>query len=719
MALPLPPILSTLILLISTALFIFPSLIVACDSCTSPSNTNEIVHTRLIKRIQPDALGSPIAPSRPLEWGQVNFLHTTDTHGWLEGHIKERNYGGDWGDYVSFVRTMRGLAEERGVDLLVVDCGDLHDGAGLSDATTPNGLVSLPLFEEIDYDLLAIGNHELYVAAISYEHFYNFSRIYGDRYVTSNVEIMNPATGNFEYIGSKYRYFTTKMGLRIMAFGVLFNFGGNSNSTRITFAQDFVKQQWFLDAVNLPEPIDMFVLVGHNPVAPNETSSSWQTVHNTIRALRPNTPIQYFGGHNHIRDLKAYDNKATALGSGRYCETLGWLSIDGVPSPSYGPIQNTSYPRPTALAVPGPLSANFTKSNTSSSLRYSRRYLDWNRLTFAFHAAGSQDANLDTHNGLVTTGAITALRQQLNLTSVYGCAPRTYCVSCAPFGSEGNIFTLLNTAYATVVVNESRADVPRIIVSNGGNVRFDLVQGPFTYDDSFIVSPFTNTFRFLPNVPFEFANQVTPILDAGPHLRRRKRRSLSAPKSHQKRDLSTSDFGFSPLTLQEAQATNQCLDPPHPPLSHHVNSDLDTRSPKPNPKPPARITRRQLIARQDTSPDILPGYTTTDDLGTDGDDTPHSRIPSFPVPNAFSVNSSFPEAGAPLPETVDLVWVDFLEEVVLEALMEAGMEGVAEAGVGYYLEEDFTSNLVLREYAMREWKVPEGESCRVGEGIGG
>jgi 2',3'-cyclic-nucleotide 2'-phosphodiesterase (5'-nucleotidase family) len=29
------------------------------------------------------------APMRDLEWGQVNFLHTTDIHGWLGGHLQE------------------------------------------------------------------------------------------------------------------------------------------------------------------------------------------------------------------------------------------------------------------------------------------------------------------------------------------------------------------------------------------------------------------------------------------------------------------------------------------------------------------------------------------------------------------------------------------------------------------------------------------------------
>jgi len=89
---------------------------------------------------------------------------------------------------------------------------DLHDGAGLSDATSPNGLISNAIFENVDYDLLTIGNHELYVTEIAYETFSNFSRVYGDKYLTSNVQIISPKTGQFEYIGHKYRYFITEHG---------------------------------------------------------------------------------------------------------------------------------------------------------------------------------------------------------------------------------------------------------------------------------------------------------------------------------------------------------------------------------------------------------------------------------------------------------------------------------------------------------------------------
>jgi 2',3'-cyclic-nucleotide 2'-phosphodiesterase (5'-nucleotidase family) len=83
--------------------------------------------------MQPEAQNATTGPQVPLEWGQINFLQTTDTHGWLEGHLKEQNYGADWGDFASFSIQMKAKAADLGVDLLLIDTGDLHDGNGLSD----------------------------------------------------------------------------------------------------------------------------------------------------------------------------------------------------------------------------------------------------------------------------------------------------------------------------------------------------------------------------------------------------------------------------------------------------------------------------------------------------------------------------------------------------------------------------------------------------------
>jgi 2',3'-cyclic-nucleotide 2'-phosphodiesterase (5'-nucleotidase family) len=42
---------------------------------------HDVVLTRHVRRMQPEAQNATTKPRGPLEWGQINFLHTTDTHG--------------------------------------------------------------------------------------------------------------------------------------------------------------------------------------------------------------------------------------------------------------------------------------------------------------------------------------------------------------------------------------------------------------------------------------------------------------------------------------------------------------------------------------------------------------------------------------------------------------------------------------------------------------
>lgn len=105
-----------------------------------------------------------------------------------------------------------------------------------------------------------------------------------------------------------------------MAFGVLFDFTG-SNVSKVIKAADMVNQTWFREAVEYTKPIDLFVLIGHNPVRTNVSSSTFGNVFSAIRSMRPDVPIQAFGGHTHIRDFVVYDNKATGLESGKHSQS--------------------------------------------------------------------------------------------------------------------------------------------------------------------------------------------------------------------------------------------------------------------------------------------------------------------------------------------------------------------------------------------------------------
>lgn len=264
-----------------------------------------------------------------------------------------------------------------------------------------------------------------------------------------------------------------------------------------------VKESWFSDALNTDEPVDMFILFGHNPVRPTDYASTFQTVWDKIRDVYPTTPITIMGGHSHIRDFAVYDENSVGIESGRYCETLGWMSMSGFDSSNSG-YHGISNPH----GVPNPSRPAIANSTTPSDFVYSRRYLDWNRNTFVYHSR-QDPATFDYHSGLRVTDDIASVREELKLGDVYGCAPQTWCIDCLPFEDSGNIFPgVIEPAAAAVVVNESRSDTPRIILGNTGGIRFDLHQGPFTYDDSFIVSPFRDVFLYVPDVPYELAAGV-------------------------------------------------------------------------------------------------------------------------------------------------------------------------------------------------------------------
>lgn len=262
-----------------------------------------------------------------------------------------------------------------------------------------------------------------------------------------------------------------------------------------------VKESWFTDALASKDPVDMFVLVGHNPVRQTDYANTFKTVWGAIRAAHPKTPIQILGGHSHIRDFAVYDDSSVGIESGRYCETLGWMSMSGFDSSNsgYKGVKNPhGVPNPTRPA----------KEGSKSPFVYSRRYLDWNRKTFIYHTKQTEAA-FDYHSGLRVTGEITKDREDLKLGEVYGCAPQDWCIDCAPIDDKQNIFPgVIYPAVSAIVLNKTRADKSRIILGNTGGIRFDVHKGPFTYDDNFIVAPFRDVFLYIADVPFDKASKV-------------------------------------------------------------------------------------------------------------------------------------------------------------------------------------------------------------------
>ncbi|KAJ9197102.1 hypothetical protein DTO021D3_6611 [Paecilomyces variotii] len=594
---------------------------------------------------QPSASDPIPAPLRDLTWGQLNFLHTTDTHGWLAGHLQEPSFSADWGDYVSFATHMREKAEAQGWDLLVIDTGDRVEGNGLYDSSEPKGIYTAEILKQQHIDLLSSGNHELYKQNTSEAEFLTTVPNFRGNYLASNIDIYDPQTQQLVPLAPRYKKFTTKnQGIRIVAFGFLFDFTGNANNTVVQPVEETIKEDWFQEAIR-DKDVDLFLVAGHVPVR----SKEYLAIFKEIRSIRWDTPIQFFGGHWHIRDYVKYDAQAYGLASGRFMETVGFMSIDGLS----------------------------TAANPSSKTpSFNRKYIDNNLFSY-YHHTGLDADTFPTAHGQNVSRLIEESRRALHLDLVHGCAPKDLWMTRAKYPSEDSIYTWLEKEVLPGSVHDaSRADKPALAIINTGAIRFDIFKGPFTQDDVYIVSPFTSGFRYVKDVPYNVAQKVVEVLNKQPQVFT---------------EASANDVRRVPLTPPEQLA-----------FAHDVQyEDFNAAT-----SIDVGRAASQVPLSADSEPDLVPGYTTHDDAGNDGDDTVHSPISFYRVPNCIQAFVPGPSQGSSEPETVDLVYLDFIEPYVTIAAKFAGLDVDFKKDAEVYMAGKTLTSTVL-SWIQKNWQCEQ------------
>lgn len=558
---------------------------------------------------------------RPSLRRKVNIIQTTDIHGWYQGHLKstqpEPNYSGDWGDFASFVAHMRRRAKKQGVDLLVVDSGDLHDGAGLSDGFPmgqgPDAHVSNQFHSLVKYDALAVGNHELYIYENALDTYQNFVPQQHGRYAASNVNISyapHPGQANVtKPMGERFIKFKTDHGRRVTAFGVLYNFQGQDKGLTVQPPKDMVNEAWFAEAIK--EEPDFFLLNGHMPVRRDD----WPVVVNAIRKVHPTTPLIVTGGHTHIRDCYIYDSRSFGIEAGRYLETIGWLSF------------------------------NLTSANASSPLSFSRSYIDANRRNYAIHAGLSNQKQLDTAQGISITKGMDKVAADWNLTQVYGNNTQDYYLDRVPATDNSSILHLLTNDILPTVISTSNPDrkgVPNFVLANSGSQRFDAYKGPFTKNDQYIVSPFTDHFLYLQDVPYKYASTLLGALNGDGQAQASSKRSPDAATKH--------DGSLGQRRAVDAKVVDETY-------SEWRRAQNDA----------ARRDLEALDRRADAQGATL-GYVTKDSCPGLGDDTEHVAIPYASQPDYVASPLTGNTTAVGPDDKVDVIFLDFIVSNVVRLL---------------------------------------------------
>lgn len=520
----------------------------------------------------------------------------------------------------------------------MIDTGDRVDGNGLYDGSTPKGKHTYDIFKQQHIDIICTGNHELYEAATADREWTQTVPNFKDNYLASNLDIIDPKTGNRTALARRYKRFTTKnRKIDVLAFGFLFDFTGNANNTFVQSVEETIRETWFQQAIR--QKVDVFVVIGHVALR----SPEYKAIYEAIRSQNWNTAIQFFGGHSHIRDYMSYDEAAHAIESGRYMETIGWMSIDNI-----GPQDVQT--RNKKLQIP---------LTTKASPTFRRRYID-NNLYGYYHHTGLNHTTFSTNLGRNVSVSISAARIEMDLDKRYGCAPRDLYLNRAPYPSNSSILSWLDQqVLPDILASNQSIKVPKLAIINSGAVRFDLFAGPYTRDTVFIVCPFRNQFRVIKDVPYESAALVSGLLNSGGKV------------LHMASESDVDD-------LQDWHLA--------PPEQIYMKEDFI-----------ASIDIDE-VEKRTISPELTPGYTTKDDGGHDGDDTIHKPISFYRVPNVVESRIDF---GEKTPSHVDLVFIDFVQPWILAALKYLGQDVNSSITESFLEGQTFTA--MMQEWVSENW----------------
>lgn len=564
------------------------------------------------------------------------------------------SFSADWGDYVSFAKHMHDKADADGSDLLLIDTGDRVEGNAIYDSSKPRGKFTYEIAKEQHIDLISSGNHELYKANTAEGEYYHTVPDFKGNYLASNLDIYNPKTGKLEPLAPRYKKFSTKnQGIRILAFGFIFDFTGNANNTVVQRVEDTIKEEWFREALKDKE-LDLIIVFGHVDIRSDE----YKALYSTIRSSHWDTPIQFFGGHSHIRDYKVFDDKSVALESGRYMETLGFMSIDGLSTG--GSTKREPVPQ-------------------KSKITFSRRYID-NNLYSLYHHSGKDSKTFSTKQGLKVTKAIGKARKSLELGERFGCTPQDLWVSRRPYPHNESIFSWIEEMLLPQTIEKSeriQGGGKALVITNTGSIRFDLFKGAFTKDTKFLVSPFTSAIRYIKDVPYKPAAQVLKLLN-----------------------------NEGPIML-EMQESNAFMQPPEVlaarfrPQIFAAHDHVFGNSYQDQAQSP--------LMSKDNETKTFPGYTTKDDAGEDGDDTIHSEIQFYNVPNCIESRIGFKKDGEHEPERVDLMYNEFIQKWILLALEYAGQKYTSDDTLAYADGKSFTD--IMSDWVSEHWSVKAKAKC--------
>jgi len=396
---------------------------------------------------------------------EVNIVLTTDVHAWIEGREHEPHFDATLGDVVSMIEHLRASGLKSQQDVFFMDNGDMNDGTALS-GLAPNHVTYLaPLFRAAEYDVLNLGNHELYTNAVGCPVLgLNDSGYIGSwngRYLSSNVVWAGTTTS----VGSRYTVLEGEFGAKLLVFGFLYNMRDHCEYVDVEDVATVTQADWFVNALSEHAPaVDAIVVLAHMDYR--------DTLVNVIldgirKVVGPRFPVQFLTGHSHLRGWRQLDNFSSSFEPGCKLDTVGFASFD----------------RP---------------NEEDTEMFFDHQDIDGNVMLLS-QAVNSTEDSFPTEKGQNLTARILATREALGAATPVGCCDGHYS-AYSDLGSSDSSWTYYMTKVVPgVLFNATSSNAQWSVVGNGALV-YDFYPGPFNTDDAYKVSPYANSWFIIRGV---------------------------------------------------------------------------------------------------------------------------------------------------------------------------------------------------------------------------
>ena len=411
-----------------------------------------------------------------LPWGDINVMVVTDVHSWVNSHApKEPYFDADYGAVLSLHHHLQQYAVDNNKPFLFVMNGDFLDGTGLT-TYPPYPLISI--IKRMPFDLVNIGNHELYtrhhstILAMLNGKDGDDGMIRHFPYLTSNIEL-----DNGEMLGDRYKL--VEVGDQtVLAFGFLYNMQNHCKEVHVKAVEHELESSWFRDVLAFDE-FDAILVLAHFGVDDPLVSK-------TLTAIRavvgPDFPIQFVTGHTHIRANKQLDDAASSFEAGHYLDTVGFLSF---------PTNTTMHNEQLGRADTTTATSSSSSSLSPGAALFRHVFLDANVEKLQDAVGIRSPSDFFTAEGRDLQELIRTTREDLGLTTQIGCTNTSLFLD-RPLTDPESLWGFYRENLINSVLFKN--DTSKILFQSSGAFRFDLLKGSITMDNLISVAAYNDTY---------------------------------------------------------------------------------------------------------------------------------------------------------------------------------------------------------------------------------